>query len=77
MTTNWHFDTQILFECIKHGFQITEVSIPTFYGDEVCYVTGIPYAAHCIHEALSFAALHRWRIPQPFPRHHSCHSSQL
>ena len=67
MTTNWHFDTQILFECIKHGYQITEVPIPTFYGDEVCYVNGIPYAAHCIREAVSFAALHRWRVPVTIP----------
>lgn len=67
MTTNWHFDTQILFECIKRGFQIIEVPIPTFYGDEVCYVNGVPYAAHCIHEAVSFAVLHRWRKPAAIP----------
>ncbi len=63
MTTNWHFDTQILFECIKRGFRVSEVPIPTSYGDEVCYVNGIPYAANCVHEALEFAVRYRWRIP--------------
>ncbi len=75
LTSSWHFDTQILFECIKHGFRIAEVPIPTFYGDEVCYVNGIPYAAHCVHEAFLFARCYRWRnsiasrtcqIPQAF-----------
>ena len=28
--------------------RIVERPIPTYYGDEICHVNGIPYAAHCI-----------------------------
>jgi hypothetical protein len=63
LTTNWHFDTQIILEFIKHGYRIAEVPIPTYYGDEICRVNGIPYAAHCVAETLSYAMVHRWRRP--------------
>ena len=38
LTTNWHFDTQIILEFIKHGQRVIEVPIPTYYGDEICRV---------------------------------------
>ncbi len=62
LTTNWHFDTQIILEFLKKGYRIAEVPIPTYYGDEICHVNGIPYALHCIRESLVFALRHRWRV---------------
>jgi glycosyltransferase involved in cell wall biosynthesis len=61
LTTNWHFDTQIILECLKRGYRVAEVPIPTYYGDEICHVNGIPYALHCLRESLGFALAHRWR----------------
>jgi glycosyltransferase involved in cell wall biosynthesis len=63
MTTNWHFDTQIILEFLKQSYRIVEVPIPTYYGDEICHVNGVPYAAHCIAETLSYALKYRWRRP--------------
>ena len=42
MTWNWHFDTQIILEFLRKGMRIKEVPIPTYYGDEICHVNGIP-----------------------------------
>ncbi|HWE97493.1 MAG TPA: glycosyltransferase family 2 protein [Tepidisphaeraceae bacterium] len=64
MTHNWHFDTQIILELLKNGSRIKEVPIPTYYGDEICYVNGVPYALNCMREALKFALKDRWR-PHP------------
>ena len=63
MTWNWHFDTQIILEFLKKGFRIQEVPIPTYYGDEICHVNGIPYALNCIRETFKYAARERWRRP--------------
>lgn len=61
MTTNWHFDTQIILEFLKRGYRIQEVPIPTYYGDEICRVNGIPYAMNCVRETLGYAIKDRWR----------------
>jgi glycosyltransferase involved in cell wall biosynthesis len=61
LTWNWHFDTQIILEFLKADYRIKEVPIPTYYGDEICHVNGIPYAVNCIREALKYAIQHRWR----------------
>jgi glycosyltransferase involved in cell wall biosynthesis len=61
LTTNWHFDTQIILAFVGRGLRIREVAIPTYYGDEICHVNGIPYALHCIWEAVWFAMTTRWR----------------
>ena len=61
MTTNWHFDTQIILEFLKRGYRIREVPIPTYYGDEICRVNGIPYAMHCVNETFKYAIKDRWR----------------
>ena len=67
LTTNWHFDTQIILEFLKRGYRIKEVPIPTYYGDEICHVNGIPYALNCIRETLMFALFHRWRPHAALP----------
>ena len=38
------FDTQIILQMNSAGKRITEISIPTYYGDEICYVQGLKYA---------------------------------
>ncbi|HEY2586559.1 MAG TPA: glycosyltransferase family 2 protein [Tepidisphaeraceae bacterium] len=63
MTWNWHFDTQIILEFLRKGFRIKEVPIPTYYGDEICHVNGIPYAWNCIRETMKYAVKERWRRP--------------
>jgi glycosyltransferase involved in cell wall biosynthesis len=67
LTTNWHFDTQIILEFLKCGYRIKEVPIPTYYGDEICHVNGVPYALNCVREALLFALFHRWRPNAALP----------
>jgi glycosyltransferase involved in cell wall biosynthesis len=44
MTDDFHFDTEIIVKLHHQGFKIHEVPIPTFYGDEICYVNGMRYA---------------------------------
>ena len=53
-TNNWHFDTQIILALAERELRIVERPIPTYYGDEICHVNGIPYAAHCIGTSLNF-----------------------
>ena len=38
------FDTQIILQVNSAGRRITEIPIPTYYGDEICYVQGLRYA---------------------------------
>jgi len=38
------FDTQIILQMNSAGKRIIEVPIPTYYGDEICYVQGLKYA---------------------------------
>lgn len=44
MTDNFHFDTEIIIKLHHQKFRILEVPIPTYYGDEICYVNGFKYA---------------------------------
>lgn len=53
-TDTWHFDTQIILALSKGNFRITERPIPTYYGDEICHVNGIPYAWNCIKTSFYF-----------------------
>ena len=43
-TNDFHFDTEILIQLFLINSKIKEISIPTFYGDEICHVNGIKYA---------------------------------
>lgn len=38
------FDTEIILQLHAAGKHIVEVPIPTYYGDEICYVNGLSYA---------------------------------
>ena len=44
MTHDFHFDTQIIIKVHHQGLRIKEVPIPTYYGNEICYVNGLKYA---------------------------------
>ena len=40
----FNFDTQVIIQLVDAGKRIVEVPIPTYYGDEICYVDGLKYA---------------------------------
>jgi len=48
------FDTQIIAQILHAGGAITEVSIPTYYGDEICYVNGMRYAKDVVRDVLEY-----------------------
>ncbi len=41
---DFDFDTQIIIQFVDAGHRIVEIPIPTYYGDEICYVNGMKYA---------------------------------
>jgi len=41
---DFDFDTEIIIQFHSAGLRITETPIPTYYGDEICYVNGMKYA---------------------------------
>ena len=55
MTQDFHFDTQIIIKFHHQGLRIDEVAIPTYYGNEICYVNGFKYAKDV------FLAVRRYR----------------
>jgi hypothetical protein len=61
LTNSWHFDTQIILEFLHRHHRIVEVPIPTYYGDEICHVNGIPYAYQCVRATIQFAWRSRWK----------------
>ncbi len=48
----FHFDTEIIIQLLIAGQRIVELPIPTFYGDEISYVNGIPYAWNVVMASL-------------------------
>ena len=57
-TNDFHFDTEILIQLLLINSRIKEISIPTFYGDEICHVNGMKYAFNII-KTTSIAALQK------------------
>ena len=51
-SNDYCFDTEIIIQLILNKFKIKEISIPTFYGDEISYVNGFKYAAQIMIETL-------------------------
>jgi len=43
-TQDFHFDTEIIIQFILKNLRISELPIPTYYGDEICHVNGMRYA---------------------------------
>jgi len=48
MTDDFHFDTEMIIKLRHQGFRIREIPIPTYYGNEICYVNGMKYAADVV-----------------------------
>jgi glycosyltransferase involved in cell wall biosynthesis len=53
-TDGFNFDTQIIIQMHDAGMRIAEVPIPTYYGDEICYVDGLSYAADVTKDVVSY-----------------------
>jgi glycosyltransferase involved in cell wall biosynthesis/2-polyprenyl-3-methyl-5-hydroxy-6-metoxy-1,4-benzoquinol methylase len=43
-SNDFHFDTEIIIQLLNGSKRIVELPIPTYYGDEICRVSGIKYA---------------------------------
>jgi glycosyltransferase involved in cell wall biosynthesis len=50
------FDTEIILGLHAAGKRIVEVPIPTYYGDEICYVNGLSYARDVTMDVVRFRA---------------------
>jgi methionine biosynthesis protein MetW len=50
------FDTEIIIQLHEAGHRIVEVPIPTYYGDEICYVDGIKYAKDVARDVVRYRA---------------------
>ena len=48
------FDTEIILGLHALGKRIVEVPIPTYYGDEICYVNGMKYAKDVTRDVLRY-----------------------
>jgi 2-polyprenyl-3-methyl-5-hydroxy-6-metoxy-1,4-benzoquinol methylase len=48
------FDTQIIAQVLHAGGRIHEIPIPTYYGDEICYVNGMKYARDVVRDVLEY-----------------------
>lgn len=53
-TDDFDFDTQIIIQLVHAGKRIKEIPIPTYYGDEICYVNGMRYAKDVVKDVLEF-----------------------
>jgi 2-polyprenyl-3-methyl-5-hydroxy-6-metoxy-1,4-benzoquinol methylase len=51
-SNGFHFDTEIIIQLLIARFTLTELPIPTYYGDEVCYVNGLKYAWNVVAAVL-------------------------
>lgn len=48
------FDTQIIAQLLGVGARIVEIPIPTYYGDEICYVNGFRYAWDVVRDVVEY-----------------------
>nr|WP_329870525.1 bifunctional glycosyltransferase/class I SAM-dependent methyltransferase [Streptomyces sp. SP18CS02] len=53
-TDAFDFDTQIIVQLADAGMRIREIPIPTYYGDEICYVNGLRYAKDVVKDVLEY-----------------------
>lgn len=51
---DFDFDTEIILQLHAAGKRIAEIPIPTYYGDEICYVNGMAYARDVVIDTLRF-----------------------
>jgi methionine biosynthesis protein MetW len=48
------FDTEIILQLHDGGHRIFEIPIPTYYGDEICYVNGMRYARDVLRHSFDY-----------------------
>jgi 2-polyprenyl-3-methyl-5-hydroxy-6-metoxy-1,4-benzoquinol methylase len=48
------FDTEIILQLHEAEMSIVEVPIPTYYGNEICYVSGMRYARDVVRDVLRY-----------------------
>jgi len=60
-TNDFHFDTEIIIQLVIAGMRIRELPIPTYYGDEICYVNGFQYGWNVLKTTLK-ARIQEWSI---------------
>ena len=60
-SNGFSFDTEIITQLLSAGSRIAELPIPTYYGDEICRVEGVRYAAQVMRSCLRHT-LHRLRV---------------
>ncbi len=53
-TDQFDFDTQIIVQLLDAGKRIVEIPIPTYYGDEICYVDGMKYARDVVRDVVQY-----------------------
>ena len=53
-TDDFDFDTQIIVQLLDAGKKFVEIPIPTYYGDEICYVNGMRYGKDVIKDVLEY-----------------------
>jgi 2-polyprenyl-3-methyl-5-hydroxy-6-metoxy-1,4-benzoquinol methylase len=53
-TDAFDFDTQIIVQLLDAGMRIKEIPVPTYYGDEICYVNGLRYAKDVVKDVLEY-----------------------
>ena len=56
LSDDFDFDTEIIVRLVDRSKRIVEVPIPTYYGDEICRVDGIKYAAQVSTDVVT------WRL---------------
>lgn len=52
----FNFDTQIIIQLHEAQQRIVEIPIPTYYGDEICYVDGMKYAKDVARDVTRYRA---------------------
>lgn len=55
-TNDFHFDTEIIIQLVTAKLRILELSIPTYYGDEICHVNGWRYALNVLRTSFKARA---------------------
>ncbi|MGA1191268.1 MAG: glycosyltransferase [Bdellovibrionota bacterium] len=51
-TNDFHFDTEIIIQLFRKSLRVSEIPIPTHYGDEICHVNGFRYALDVVRATL-------------------------
>ena len=59
LSSDYHFDTEMLILFVEHALRIRELSIPTHYGSEKNYVNIWKYGANVLTTTASYAAHRR------------------